>query len=332
MIRIIPSKSINLGISTIDNTNNNKTTKGPDIQNSQEKRTQITSFNNFNSNNKNQSKSVAHSMQVASIIQTNSRKTLKHRPNRRKIFPNNAIAVGNLEENTNDNQTSTLPLDVTSAMSQLRSKLSMNKNDSDSENDLKKNTNSRKTITVRGSNKNIKNNSNDSSSEEEIIIRRKKNKKSTQVKKVSSDSDSDDKNTKKKLDESDNESNDSDNERETSTMKPNSFYKILSNTTTKGKPKIIKDLSIEKEDNGISVTFDIDVDSLELPCYTINYKTSREFMLGTISKVDRKQTITKFIQQSKLFGDEITFGIVDIYSDKDSTIWIQKLIVSLNKN
>jgi hypothetical protein len=107
--------------------------------------------------------------------------------------------------------------------------------------------------------------------------------------------------------------------------------KILSNKTVNNEKKIITNIRFEKdsENKGVRVFFDLDPSAIRQPCYTINYKTDRERMLATVSKIDKKISITRLIEYKYITTDEITFGIVDLYMNDEPT-WVQEIKILLD--
>jgi hypothetical protein len=106
---------------------------------------------------------------------------------------------------------------------------------------------------------------------------------------------------------------------------------ILNEDLTNNKKKIIKELRFEKEENGIRVHFTLDTSLIVKPCYTINYKTNREYMLATISKTDIKSDLSRVIEDTRISSNKIIFGVVDLYTN-DDPLWIQKIEIEFETN
>ncbi len=94
---------------------------------------------------------------------------------------------------------------------------------------------------------------------------------------------------------------------------------------------IITDVNMFKDDNGIRFNFDINKNAISLPCYTINYKTNREYFLATISKSNTENTLSRMIDFYKLEllqNLSITFIVMDLYTHSTARV-IQELVVDL---
>lgn len=79
-------------------------------------------------------------------------------------------------------------------------------------------------------------------------------------------------------------------------------------------------LSYDKDGLGLRFLFEIDEKALKYPCYTINYKTTKEKFLATLFKKDGLINISRLIEFSNL-QKQVTFIVMDLYSDKKPIIY-----------